>query len=103
MLLHGARPDAPRARPSAVRRRLGSSQNHHRPKRPVRLRIRVPATGTVYGCLGHDQKVELRNALRERGPAAMEALRDELLAGKPRRHGFRIDASALPRRPSRAT
>ena len=27
-------------------------------------RIRVAATGTVYGCLGHDQKVELKDALR---------------------------------------
>jgi cyclic pyranopterin phosphate synthase len=29
-------------------------------------RIRVAATGTVYGCLGHEQKVELRDALRQR-------------------------------------
>ena len=29
-------------------------------------RIRVAATGTVYGCLGHDQKVELRDLLRRR-------------------------------------
>ena len=55
-------------------------------------RIRVAATGTVYGCLGHDQKVELRDALRSGGPAAVDALLDELLAGKPRRHDFRIDA-----------
>ena len=27
-------------------------------------RIRVAATGTVFGCLGHDQKVELRDLLR---------------------------------------
>ncbi|MDT9599902.1 GTP 3',8-cyclase MoaA [Sphingosinicella rhizophila] len=57
-------------------------------------RIRVAATGTVYGCLGHDQKVELRDALREGGEAAVNALLDELLAGKPRRHDFRIAAAA---------
>ena len=30
-------------------------------------RIRVAATGTVFGCLGHDQKVELRDLLRGGG------------------------------------
>jgi cyclic pyranopterin phosphate synthase len=53
-------------------------------------RIRVAATGTVYGCLGHDQKVELRDALRAGGVQAVDELLDRLLAGKPRRHDFRI-------------
>ncbi|WP_275896720.1 GTP 3',8-cyclase MoaA [Sphingomonas mesophila] len=54
-------------------------------------RIRVAATGSVYGCLGHDQKVELRDALRSSGGAgAVDELLDRLLAGKPRRHDFRI-------------
>lgn len=55
-------------------------------------RIRVGATGTVYGCLGHDQKVELRELLREGGTEAVDAALDRLLAGKPRGHDFRIDA-----------
>jgi len=55
-------------------------------------RIRVAASGTVYGCLGHDQKVELRDALRGGGTEAVDALLDRLLAGKPRRHDFRIGA-----------
>jgi cyclic pyranopterin phosphate synthase len=59
-------------------------------------RIRVAATGTVYGCLGHDQKVELRQALRDGGRPHVEALLDQLLAGKPRRHDFRIAAAAPP-------
>lgn len=59
-------------------------------------RIRVAATGTVYGCLGHDQKVELREALREGGTDEVNALLDRLLAGKPRRHDFRIDPTAAP-------
>jgi cyclic pyranopterin phosphate synthase len=59
-------------------------------------RIRVAATGTVYGCLGHDQKVELRQALRDGGAAAVDELLDRLLAGKPRRHEFRIAAAAAP-------
>ena len=53
-------------------------------------RIRIAATGTVYGCLGHDQKVELRDALRSGGTKAVDLLLDRLLAGKPRRHDFNI-------------
>ena len=55
-------------------------------------RIRVAATGTVYGCLGHDQRVELRDLLRFGGRAAVDEALDRLLAGKPRGHDFRIDA-----------
>ena len=57
-------------------------------------RIRVAATGTVYGCLGHDQKIDLRDALRSGGKTAVNRLLDELLAGKPLRHEFRIAAPA---------
>jgi cyclic pyranopterin phosphate synthase len=56
-------------------------------------RIRVAATGTVFGCLGHDQKVELRDLLRTGGAAAVTEALDRLLAGKPRRHEFRIEAA----------
>ncbi len=59
-------------------------------------RIRVAATGTVYGCLGHDQKVELRDALRGGGADEVNALLDRLLAGKPRRHEFSIGAARAP-------
>jgi GTP 3',8-cyclase len=55
-------------------------------------RIRVAATGTVYGCLGHDQKVELRELLRSGGAGAVTRALDELLAGKPKGHQFRIEA-----------
>ena len=56
-------------------------------------RIRVAATGTVFGCLGHDQKVELREILRGGGAAAVTEALDRLLAGKPRGHQFRIGAA----------
>jgi cyclic pyranopterin phosphate synthase len=56
-------------------------------------RIRVAATGTVFGCLGHDQKVELRDLLRAGGTGAVDSALDRLLAGKPRGHQFRIDAA----------
>lgn len=55
-------------------------------------RIRISATGTVYGCLGHDQKVELRTLLQEEGEAGVHAALDRLMAGKPERHDFRIAA-----------
>jgi cyclic pyranopterin phosphate synthase len=55
-------------------------------------RIRIAATGTVYGCLGHNQKVELRDMLRFGGPAAVDHALDLLLAGKPRGHDFNIAA-----------
>ena len=57
-------------------------------------RIRVAATGTVYGCLGHDQKVELRELLRSGGAEAVNEALDRLIAGKPEGHDFRIGAPA---------
>jgi GTP 3',8-cyclase len=62
-------------------------------------RIRVTATGTAYGCLGHDQRVELRDLLRSGGVEAVDQALDELLAGKPGRHQFQIEAArpAVPR------
>jgi cyclic pyranopterin phosphate synthase len=56
-------------------------------------RIRVAATGTVFGCLGHDQKVELRDLLRNGGREAVIGALDELLAGKPKGHQFHIEAA----------
>jgi cyclic pyranopterin phosphate synthase len=56
-------------------------------------RIRVAATGTVFGCLGHDQKVELRDLLRTGGPESVTSALDRLLAGKPEGHQFRIEAA----------
>ena len=53
-------------------------------------RIRIAATGTVYGCLGHDQKVELRDIIRGGGEGALDTALDTLLAGKPLRHDFDI-------------
>jgi cyclic pyranopterin phosphate synthase len=56
-------------------------------------RIRIAATGTVYGCLGHDQKVEVRELFRSEGWCAVETALDQLLAGKPKRHHFDIAAA----------
>jgi cyclic pyranopterin phosphate synthase len=53
-------------------------------------RVRVTATGTIFGCLGHDQNVELRDLLRSGGRASVDAALDRLIAGKPRRHEFDV-------------
>ncbi|MCL6678110.1 GTP 3',8-cyclase MoaA [Sphingomonas sp. RG327] len=59
-------------------------------------RIRISATGTVYGCLGHDQKVELREALRSGSQDLVDEALDKLLKGKPRKHEFAIRAGEAP-------
>jgi cyclic pyranopterin phosphate synthase len=56
-------------------------------------RIRVTATGTVYGCLGHEQKVELRGLLRLGDLEGAAAALDTLIAEKPERHRFDIAAA----------
>jgi cyclic pyranopterin phosphate synthase len=53
-------------------------------------RIRITATGTIYGCLGHDQKIELRDLFRAGGLPAVDAALDQVVAGKPERHHFDI-------------
>lgn len=57
-------------------------------------RIRISATGTVFGCLGHDNKIELRDLLRNGGTAMVDEALDRVLASKPRRHEFDIAAPA---------
>jgi cyclic pyranopterin phosphate synthase len=54
-------------------------------------RIRITATGTIYGCLGHDQKIELRDLFRTGGLPAVDAALDRVVAGKPERHNFDIE------------
>jgi cyclic pyranopterin phosphate synthase len=56
-------------------------------------RIRVTATGQMYPCLGGNEQVDLRAALRsdEPGPALNAAL-DVAMKIKPERHHFVIDA-----------
>ena len=54
-------------------------------------RVRVTASGRLYLCLGHDDKVDLKAALREGGRPALDALLDGAMAMKPLAHAFRID------------
>lgn len=54
-------------------------------------RVRLTAEGKLYMCLGQDDRVDLRAALREGGPGALEAALDEAMRTKPLRHHFAID------------
>ncbi|RJF91305.1 GTP 3',8-cyclase MoaA [Sphingomonas cavernae] len=54
-------------------------------------RIRLTVSGRLYMCLGHDDRVDLKTALREGGLAAVDPLIDEALRLKPARHDFHID------------
>jgi cyclic pyranopterin phosphate synthase len=56
-------------------------------------RVRLTAQGQLYLCLGREDRIDLRAALREGGPAALDAALDRAMAAKPARHAFEIDAT----------
>lgn len=56
-------------------------------------RVRVTATGQIFMCLGQNDQVDLRAALRgEDSDAALDAALDRAIRKKPERHDFHIDA-----------
>ena len=57
-------------------------------------RIRLTVEGRVYMCLGQDDHVDLRTALRDGGD--VDGLIDAALAGKPRAHDFQIERESKP-------
>ena len=59
-------------------------------------RVRVSATGTLYLCLGQEDRLELRDILREGGAAALDDALDRAMAMKPKGHDFRIRRAAAP-------
>ncbi|MGR6327625.1 GTP 3',8-cyclase MoaA [Sphingomonas sp. XXL09] len=59
-------------------------------------RVRLTTEGTLYMCLGHEDRVDLKAALREGGIAALDTAIDDALLRKPARHDFRIDRGAAP-------
>jgi cyclic pyranopterin phosphate synthase len=59
-------------------------------------RVRLTTEGRLYACLGHDDQVDLKSALRADGMAGLDAAIDEALAIKPARHDFRIAPGAAP-------
>jgi cyclic pyranopterin phosphate synthase len=54
-------------------------------------RVRLTATGQLYLCLGQDDMVDLREALRTDGPAALDAALDRAMQLKPKGHDFILD------------
>jgi cyclic pyranopterin phosphate synthase len=55
-------------------------------------RLRVTATGQLFACLGGNEQVDLRAALRSENPAtALDAALDTAMRIKPERHHFAID------------
>lgn len=55
-------------------------------------RIRVTATGQLYACLGGNERVDLREAMRSPDPqAALDEALDVAMKIKPARHNFAID------------
>ncbi|RJG53965.1 GTP 3',8-cyclase MoaA [Sphingobium terrigena] len=55
-------------------------------------RIRMTCEGKIFMCLGHEDHVDFKTALREGGLPAVEPLIDRALRLKPARHDFRIGA-----------
>ena len=59
-------------------------------------RVRLTTEGKLYACLGHDDQVDLKAALRSGGVAALDDAIDEALRIKPRRHDFSIERGGAP-------
>lgn len=55
-------------------------------------RIRMTCEGKIFMCLGHEDHVDFKTALREQGVAAVHPLIDRALRLKPAAHDFRIGA-----------
>ena len=60
-------------------------------------RIRVSASGQLYMCLGHEDRVDLRAAIRSNDPSALDDAIDRALRLKPARHDFQIGTPATAR------
>jgi GTP 3',8-cyclase len=56
-------------------------------------RVRLTAEGQLYLCLGRDDQIDLRAALREGGRTALNQALDRAMAAKPARHAFAIEAA----------
>jgi GTP 3',8-cyclase len=59
-------------------------------------RMRLTAEGRIYMCLGQEDHVDLRAALRSGGPGAIHPLLDRALGAKPQAHDFVIGEGQGP-------
>ncbi len=53
-------------------------------------RVRLTASGRLYMCLGHDDKIDLKETLCANGTSGLDAAIDAALIAKPLRHDFKI-------------
>ncbi len=58
-------------------------------------RVRLTATGQLFMCLGQDDQVNLRDALREGGAEALDQALDQAMLLKPKGHDFVLDRNRL--------
>jgi cyclic pyranopterin phosphate synthase len=54
-------------------------------------RVRLTATGQLFLCLGQDDQISLRDALRNGGREGLDAAMDQAMIIKPKGHDFVID------------
>ncbi|AQR72737.1 GTP 3',8-cyclase MoaA [Sphingomonas sp. LM7] len=59
-------------------------------------RVRLSTDGKLHMCLGHEDSVDLRAAIRGGGLAQVDARISDALDLKPERHDFRISAGSAP-------
>jgi cyclic pyranopterin phosphate synthase len=59
-------------------------------------RVRLSTDGKLHMCLGHEDSVDLKAAIRSGGLAAVDDRITEALALKPAAHDFRIERGAAP-------
>ncbi len=60
-------------------------------------RIRVSATGQLYMCLGHDDNIDLRAALRSGDDTLIHDAFDRAMGAKPKAHQFDLSTAATTR------
>lgn len=59
-------------------------------------RVRLTCTGQLYMCLGQEDRVDLRAALREGGSEGLDAALDRAMLLKPKGHDFVIERRSAP-------
>ncbi|WP_447723799.1 GTP 3',8-cyclase MoaA [Sphingomonas koreensis] len=59
-------------------------------------RVRLTTEGKLFTCLGHEDQVDLKAAIRSGGLAAVDAAIDDALATKPAHHDFNVARGAAP-------
>lgn len=59
-------------------------------------RVRLTTEGKLFTCLGHEDQVDLKAAIRSGGLAAVDAAIDAALDAKPARHDFSVERGAAP-------